>query len=196
MRLEMISFHSGLSETYELTEEKKSITYSSSHTIEGWIAKDTVSTTTGVILQADGFPFIVQEQMSDMLINMGLNSGILGLSPESESAGPLFVSALHQQGVIGVNAFSILLGFRADQDSYLTFGGLPEFVTDLDDLVCHRVSGSFLWELKLHSVAVDEHEIRVHDTPLMLMDTGTTLTYLPEADWQRLIDQICQGLAC
>ena len=93
------------------------------------------------------------------MTNRGANSGILGLSPQDESAGPLFVSALFEEGQISANTFSIILSFHPDQDSYLTFGGLPIFMQndaekeeeELKDFVCHRISGSFHWELKLLS---------------------------------------------
>ena len=148
--LEMISYHHKMSDTFIETDLTKSVTYASDHAINGQIVYDTATASTVEPLVAKGFNFMVQREVTDFMTNRGANSGILGLSPQDESAGPLFVSALYEQGQIGANAFSIILSFHPDQDSYFTFGGLPEFMqTDEDDFVCHRISGSFHWELKL-----------------------------------------------
>ena len=75
-----------------------SITYASDHVIEGKIVQDTITTATGTKLQAKGFKFLVEEELNKLIVRISHNSGVLGLSPEDQSAGPLLVSALHEQG--------------------------------------------------------------------------------------------------
>ena len=65
-----------------------------------------------------------------------------------------------------------------------------------NNFICHRIAGGFHWELKLHGISVDDAEISLEETPLMLMDTGTTLIYLPQRDWEKLIEKVCEGLEC
>ena len=103
-------------------------------------------------------------------------SGIIGLSPDDDSAGPLLVSELFRQGQIGRNQFSLIMSFLTDQDSYLTFGGVPSFISNLDNFVCHRVAGSFHWQLKLLGIRVGNRLIEPIHVSLMLTDSGTTLT--------------------
>ena len=162
------------------------------------MARDTVGTDTIDGIEASNFPFIIQREPTDILVTSGTNSGILGLSPENDASGPLFVSALHDQGAIKANTFSILLSFQPFQDSYLTFGGVPEFVEALDnDFVCHRISGSFHWQLKVPSMEFDGEEFAFEKTPtLMLTDTGTTMTYLPYKGYEWLIKKICEDVEC
>ena len=185
----MVSFHYLRSESFEETDQTKSITYASDHTIQGKVAKDTVGTDTADGFEASGFPFIIQGVPTDLLVNSGTNSGILGLSPENDASGPLFVSALYDQGAIKANKFSILMSFQPRQDSYLTFGGVPEFVEALDnDFVCHRISGSFHWQIKVHRMEFAGEEFAFETTPtLMLTDTGTTMTYLPAKVFEWLV---------
>ena len=64
--------------------------------IEGKIVQDTIATVTGTKLQAKGFKFIVEEELNTLIVNISDNSGVLGLSPEDQSAGPLLVSALYE----------------------------------------------------------------------------------------------------
>ena len=66
--------------------------------IEGQIVQDTVTTATGKKLQAKGFKFLIEEELNSLVIDINDNSGVLGLSPEDQSAGPLLVSAFHEQG--------------------------------------------------------------------------------------------------
>ena len=58
---------------------------------------------------------------------------------------------------------------------------------DREKFVCHRVAGSFHWELKLLGLKVGTKELDTHETPLMLMDTGTSISYLPKRDYDRLL---------
>ena len=87
--------------------------------------------------------------------------------------------------------------FHGTQDSYLTIGGVPGFVKDVDDVVCHRIAGSFHWQLKLMGIRVgDDREIKTITVPLMLTDTGTTLTYLPQKNYDDLIAVLCENQEC
>lgn len=135
---------------------------------------------------------------SDLISTDSDASGVLGLAPEDSSAGPLFVSYLYDQSQIKANAFSLVLSHDPSKDSYLTFGGLPTFLAHAsNEFICHRVAGSFHWEMKLLGIKVGEEGI-VDDleTPLMLTDTGTTLTYLPSADYEKFMQMICSDLDC
>jgi hypothetical protein len=77
--------------------------------------------------------------------------------------------------------------------SYLTFGGLPEFITDMSDAVSHRISGSFHWQIDMNGLRVGDNDIDL-DINLMLVDTGTSYTYLPTSMYIEVITQICNTL--
>ena len=85
-----------------------------------------------------------------------------------------------------------------ENDSYLTFGGLPDFLVQQDlNFLCHRTSGDFHWQLKEHKIRVGDVEIDSYaEMPLMLTDTGTTLTFLTGGIFDQVIKAICAGKEC
>lgn len=190
------TFHKELSKSLRETNKTKSITYASQETIAGLIVQDTVKANTVDNLEATGFEFMTVMDPSHSLVDSGGISGIIGLAPESDSSGPLFISKLYDNDNIARKQFSMFLTFRPEQASYLTFGGLPDFANDTTDMVCHRISGSFHWQLKLFGIRVGDKEFDSVSAPLMLTDTGTTLTYLPAADFDALLEMICEGHEC
>ena len=61
------------------------------------------------------------------------------------------------------------------------------------ELIAHRISGSFHWQLKLNSMGFGGQTFSPsHRTAFM--DTGTTLTLMPKKDWIALYDIICANL--
>ena len=68
----------------------------------------------------------------------------MGLSPNDDSAGPLFIYHLYMQGKINKQQFSILINNDLSEKSQITFGGVPPDWS-LEGAVSHRVSGSFHW---------------------------------------------------
>ena len=172
-------FHKHLSSTFQQTDRTKKIRYASGDEVNGPVATDTMSSSTFAQLSVKDFPFIMQATTLPFMGGSSLISGLIGLSPENDVSGPLFVTALHRQGQIPKNQFSVMLTFNLQQESYLTFGGLPEFLANQDlDFVCHRIAGDFHWQLKMLGMKVGDTEIDASAHKLMLTDTGTTLTYL------------------
>ena len=124
-------------------------------------------------------------------------SGILGLAPESESSGPLLMSQLYEQGKISANAFSIQLAPQESNwrdpslGSWLALGGLPDNVSaEKGDWISHRIAGSFHWQAKLNAIEYAGEKIRP-SCPLVLTDTGTTVSYFVPEDFNRLIAKVC-----
>ena len=87
-------------------------------------------------------------------------SGIMGLSPNDDSAGPLFVYHLYTQGKIKKQQFSILINHDFNKQSELTFGGVPRD-WDLDGAVSHRVSGSFHWQMRLYDFKIGNDRVEL-----------------------------------
>ncbi len=85
--------------------------------------------------------------------------------------------------------------FDPFQESYLTFGGIPNFITSLYSAISHRVATNDHWTLKLMDLRVGQKSIK----PMVnfaLTDTGTSLIYLDLKDYNKLINAICSGLEC
>ena len=62
-----------------------------------------------------------------------------------------------------------------------------------DQIVTHRISGSFHWQLKLNSIGFGEQKFAPTDRTVF-MDTGTTMVLMPYDDWISLYDMICSDL--
>lgn len=92
---EAVSFHQELSPTSKLTSGTRKITYMSGDVINGPIIEDQVATSTSETLEAHSFPFVLQSDKIAIHEFSGLISGIMGMSPEDDSAGPLYVSYLY-----------------------------------------------------------------------------------------------------
>lgn len=73
-------------------------------------------------------------------------SGILGLSPDDDSNGPLFVQELYEQGALDSQEFGIQLAPYSLGNSWIEFGQCPQE----EDWISHRIAGSFHWQLKLN----------------------------------------------
>ena len=58
------------------------------------------------------------------------------------------------------------------------------------------MAGSFHWELKLLGLKVGTKELETHETPLILMDTGTSISYLPTRDYNRFLAEVCEDIDC
>lgn len=77
------------------------------------------------------------------------------------------------------------------EGSWLTFGGLnSELKPDDKDWIAHRIAGSFHWQTKLNSIKYNDIEIRP-EFPMILTDTGTTITYLRSKEFDELLPLVC-----
>jgi hypothetical protein len=61
---------------------------------------------------------------------------------------------------------------------------------------CHKISGSYHWELKLNKMAYNNIEIPTAPVTVAFLDTGASLSEFPEAIYQSMAKQICSGLEC
>lgn len=87
--------------------------------------------------------------------------------------------------------------FDPEQQSVITFGGIPDFVDidSLDKAVSHRVAGDDHWMLKLNDIKVGNSSIKPKAN-FALTDTASTLLYLDPDDFFELIEKVCLGLDC
>ena len=96
------------------------------------------------------FPFLAVQTRVDH--STELMTGILGLAPGDEDSNPLFIDYLFDAGKIKKKQFSILLNPRLEGESFIAFGGLPTGYS-AENMTCHKISGSYHWELKLNALA-------------------------------------------
>lgn len=170
------------STTIQCTGEKKAAKYGSGK-IRGEICNDFLKVNNTDDMKAR-VPFLEEKAQVDF--GPSRWDGILGLSPSDESAGPLLIPNLFDQGKIRSNMFSFLPAKREDEEAKLTYGGYQEEGTAGGDqyfyneatnrIVAHQVSGSFHWEIPLKKVVIGDNFSAFRPQVLSaLTDTGTTI---------------------
>ena len=121
----------------------------------------------------------------------------MGTELEFYLTGPLFMDHLLLQESIKINQFSILMTYDHEQSSLITFGGIPSFITAIENRdafeksVSHRVAGDDHWMLKMNDIRVGDKTI-LPSVNFALTDTGTSLIHLDTIDFQYLIKTICE----
>eukprot|EP00347_Sterkiella_histriomuscorum_P004811 403359005 len=121
--------------------------------------------------------------------------GILGLSLIDESAGPLLVTYLWDQGIIDRFEFGILLSPDYKIISTMTIGGYDETAYDSskNNMIGHGVSGSFHWQVHVVKIGA-AGQFMFSTVPQALTDTGTTYTYLPQAEYDFIMSKIQKAM--
>ena len=141
-------FHANASESLTHSTQSYDIKYGSG-TIKGEMVNDQVG-----LLENDAstssFPFLAVPTRVDH--STELMTGILGLAPGDKDSNPLFVDYLFTAGKIKKKEFSILLNPKIDGESFISFGGLPTGYTT-EGMSCHKITGSYHWEMKLNALA-------------------------------------------
>ena len=127
---------------------------------------------------AINFPFLtVDTEPSEAKKMM---SGIIGLSPNDDSAGPLFVDYLYKQKAIPLPQYTIQIHHDVNSPkSFIAFGGLPASES-IEGMHCHKISGSFHWELKLNKMTYNNEVIDIAPATHAFLDTGSTMTMFPK----------------
>lgn len=147
-------------------------------------------------------PFL--EKMMHFDEGRGVFDGIFGLSPHDESAGPLLIDYLYEQGKLDKKMFSILPTRRQEELAKITYGSYqkadeePTFYNGaLNEIVAHRIEGSFHWEVQLTQFCLDFDDKDqancfrpfIHNA---LTDTGTSMIILYKKDYEDIADAICK----
>lgn len=104
-------FNTSSSSSLECTEEYKYIRYASMW-INGQLCKDTLHVYNTGDMRVK-MPFLLDHQTHDGHNGNRLSKtfdGIMGLAPDDESSGPLFINHLYKAGKIKERKFSIIVG--------------------------------------------------------------------------------------
>ena len=101
--------------------------------------------------------------------------GILGLSPDDDSAGPLYMNYLYDQEKIRDKKFSILPALSQWSEGKLTYGDYQRATVEkrhqkmydpsINNITSHRISGSFHWELPIINVGIRGRNTSYHWRP-------------------------------
>jgi hypothetical protein len=61
---------------------------------------------------------------------------------------------------------------------------------------CHKISGSFHWELKLNKMEYNGATIVTAPVTVAFLDTGATLSQFPAPIYLQMAEEICKGHNC
>lgn len=115
-------------------------------------------------------------------------SGILGLG-YSEQGRPNVGETLRNLGLISRNVYSLSLAKSSGSDGYLLFGGIDhsKYENDLKILPRRNLPGK---KRKYLAVTLDTIQVganNIHVGTAAPLDTGTTLTYLPNSIYRSIL---------
>ena len=89
-------------------------------------------------------------------------------------------------------------GKTREDPAYLTFGGdyfdqKKHFNSSKNEIIAHRISGSFHWEVHLIKFQVGKNKIDIYPSVhSALTDTGTNSIIMPPKDYKAFIDSFCE----
>jgi saccharopepsin len=118
--------------------------------------------------------------------------GILGMLPASISGSELFVTQLYKQGIIKKNAFGISFTDTSSSSS-ITFGGYdPTLVPSESNFTYISLHSKYFWAPKIRHVIYSGKELSL-DVDLAILDSGTSLVYLPENTFNDFMKAVGEG---
>lgn len=121
------------------------------------------------------------------------SDGLIGFSLREigDSRQDLFVNALYEQGVIEAPIFAMEIGHE-DESSWIEIGGYD----NSDSMVWIEMVGSpYHWTVPMPLVKLSETETAMKATEATL-DSGTSLTYMPEKDYEAILAFIQEFTDC
>ena len=117
------------------------------------------------------------------------SDGIVGLAPVARGQGAsLFVEQLYQTGAIYQNLFAFAIG-KDFEKSRIMVGGFNLRAHSKGNIIWHDLFDTNYWTLPMSDVAYGNYTIPVTVNQL-IVDTGTSLTLIPAADYDNLLDII------
>lgn len=170
------------SSSFTDTTKSFNISYGTGQVV-GTVVKDNVQIA-GLSLTGHTFG-VANEESDNFSSNESPFDGLMGLAKSSLSTQqtPTPIEALASAGLVSDPIVSYKLArFANDNDGEITFGGLDSSKFVANTLVTlPNVNTLGFWEASLDSVSVNGMDLGLNDRTTIL-DTGTTVMILPEAD--------------
>lgn len=172
------TFDESTSTSYVSTTSPFSIQYGDLSTSQGVYGKDSVTLQSGHVLD--------QLQFGNV-DTTSLNFGLIGIGFKSlESTKELydnFPIALKKQGLIDTNGYSLNLNAPDAETGSVIFGAYDtaKVTGAFPEL---PITSPYYLAVKLPSVTINENKIPI--TGQALLDSGTTITYVPKAAFQAI----------
>lgn len=141
--------------------------------------------------QAENFVFLSVFEAEDVT---GLYSdGLIGFSLKEigDQRQSLFVTSLFEQGVIDAPVFGMEIADDSDS-SWIEIGGYDESGTMY---WVDMVGEHYHWTVPMPKVTLDGEETSMRANEATL-DSGTSLTYIPEKDYDAILEVIKRETEC
>lgn len=108
-------------------------------------------------------------------------------------SGPLFYQGLYNESTISAQIFSIYYADYPDQ-SFYTLGDYDTAYTYYtDDITWISVQEQMYWMSTITGVAIGKKQYALSAEGNIILDSGTSLAYMPSADGKKIIKKILKG---
>lgn len=124
-------------------------------------------------------------------------SGILGMAPAVSQGdnAELFVKQLYDKGVIPKNTFGVNYQFTG-AESTIILGGYDRSIVANDTLFSWvDLANTFYWSVDLKETTYGGEDLNL-DATRAILDTGTSLTYFQNNDFNKIFSKIQDGREC
>lgn len=166
-------FDSTTSTTYKKLNEEFSITYQDGSGSSGYYAKDDFTLQSGHKLKQLQFGDVNSTSIEYGLIGVGYKSLV-----STNNKYDNFPILLKKQGIINVNGYSLYLNKKESNTGSVIFGAY-DTTKVTGNFPTLPITSKYYLSVNLPSVQVKKSKINVAGPALL--DSGTTLTYLPKA---------------
>lgn len=123
--------------------------------------------------------------------------GILGMAP-SVSPGEnaqLLVSKLYSAGIISSNSFGVDYNTQSSTSKIILGGYDSNVVTNSSLFSYVGLRDTYYWSLDLKSTTYGSEDLGL-SAVRGILDTGTSLTYFSQSDWDILYNKFSEGKTC
>ncbi|CDW71316.1 pepsinogen a [Stylonychia lemnae] len=164
--------------------------------VTGYLAKEHFAVDQNDLFNVTNFSFLsvfsggdVHTMESDGLVG-------LGVSKIGSKQQDLFVQQLYQQGRIKSYGFTIFIG-NQNQKSKLWLGTfLLPTTNDYGPIKWLKLTSPYHWQVALSNVIINGVAIPLTKSKNAVLDSGTSLIYIPSGDYQNVFQYVLNGKNC
>ncbi|CDW83186.1 pepsinogen a [Stylonychia lemnae] len=164
--------------------------------VTGFVAKEHFAIDQSDLFNVTNFSFLsvygggdVHTLESDGLVG-------LGVSKIGNKQQDLFIQQLYQQGRIKSYGFTIFIG-NTNQKSKLWVGTfLLPTTNDYGPLKWLKLTSTYHWQVALTNVIINGVSIPLSKSKDAILDSGTSLTYIPTVEYKTIFSFITNGKSC
>eukprot|EP00347_Sterkiella_histriomuscorum_P009776 403339937 len=188
-------YNTSTSSTYNQLGNTVTIQYAQGN-VRGYVAQETVVLDENGKFSVTDFNYLSVFSGGD--VHTLESDGLIGLSVSKigSQLQDLFVQKLFQQKKIGTYGFTMFIGSTKQQSKLWIGTYLLPTTTQYGDLQWIKLSSNYHWQTSLTNVIINGQQIPLSKSKDAILDSGTSLTYIPADEYNAIYNAITNGKNC